>query len=665
MATTPSRDIICFGTEQPVPQATEVTAGPVSASFDGGNLRYLKVGGVEILRAVQFIVRDRDWGTYGPALDNLTISDEGNGFRISFDAVCADAEQSLAYSAVIEGTPERIAFRVRATPQSQFVTNRTGFVVLHGVEGVAGAPVRVTHTDGKVEELHFPELIDPMQPFMDIRTLEHEPASGLKVSVTMTGDAYEMEDQRNWSDASYKTYIRPLAEPWPYELSAGAVLEQAVVVEIATPASGKTAAAGSDPVAITIDTENSRQLPRLGLAVTPDIVAGALAQIDLVRAMQPDHFVCHLDLRSAPDSSVLAKYGELCAATDARLVLEAVLPCLDANGEPTADKAVLQADVQRLHGLVDEAGLQPDLLFANPACDMKSTLPGSTFPPCPSHEEILRALRNAFPAVPLGGGMITYFTELNRKRPPTGPIDFITHSTCPIVHAGDDLSVMESLESLPSIMKSTLALADGLPYRIGPTAVGMRTNPYGAKTADNPDSVRVAMARNDPRQRSLMAAAWAIGYYGRALTHGVEAVCLNAPLGPFGAIHSAQPWPQPWFDDPASGARVYPVFHALCGIGAAAGSAMPVTSSAPGKVLGFADIRESGGIDLWLANLTGADQQVSIAGIRGAQTIAAIDETSFVTLCTDPTSFDGLAMALPGDVITLRPYASVRIHIAS
>mgnify|MGYP006195238293 CR=1 FL=1 len=45
---------------------------------------------------------------------------------------------------------------------------------------------------------------------------------------TANGDVFEMEDQRNWTDASYKTYVRPLALPWPYTLEAGTELEQAV-----------------------------------------------------------------------------------------------------------------------------------------------------------------------------------------------------------------------------------------------------------------------------------------------------------------------------------------------------------------------------------------------------------------------------------------------------
>ena len=37
----------------------------------------------------------------------------------------------------------------------------------------------------------------------------------------MEGDAFEMEDQRNWADASFKTYVRPLSKPRPYVIAKG------------------------------------------------------------------------------------------------------------------------------------------------------------------------------------------------------------------------------------------------------------------------------------------------------------------------------------------------------------------------------------------------------------------------------------------------------------
>src|SRR5699024_4733859 len=43
---------------------------------------------------------------------------------------------------------------------------------------------------------------------------------------------FEMEDQRNWSDASYKTYSRPLELPFPYQLRAGERVHQRVRVHV-------------------------------------------------------------------------------------------------------------------------------------------------------------------------------------------------------------------------------------------------------------------------------------------------------------------------------------------------------------------------------------------------------------------------------------------------
>ena len=41
-----------------------------------------------------------------------------------------------------------------------------------------------------------------------------------------------MEDQRNWTDASYKTYVRPLAKPWPYTLPKGESFTQSVTLTL-------------------------------------------------------------------------------------------------------------------------------------------------------------------------------------------------------------------------------------------------------------------------------------------------------------------------------------------------------------------------------------------------------------------------------------------------
>ncbi len=55
----PSLPIIRSGTLQPDEPGRILKAGPMSVEFDNGQLRYLKVNGVEVLRDVNLPVLDR------------------------------------------------------------------------------------------------------------------------------------------------------------------------------------------------------------------------------------------------------------------------------------------------------------------------------------------------------------------------------------------------------------------------------------------------------------------------------------------------------------------------------------------------------------------------------------------------------------------------------
>ncbi len=82
-----------------------------------------------------------------------------------------------------------------------------------------------------------------------------------------------------------------------------------------------------------------------------------------------------------------------------------------------------------------------------------------------------------------------------------------------MVHAGDDRSVMETHEAHRAIIASVTAIADGTPWTVGPSAIGVRDNPYGAAAKSNPGNIRQAMNWNDPRQRGLFGAVWNLGYF--------------------------------------------------------------------------------------------------------------------------------------------------------
>lgn len=682
MSTAPSREVALFGTEEKVAPSKTLRAGPLTCELENGNLRYIRIGGREALRAVAFIVRDRNWGTYNPAIENLTIGQGPNGFEVSYDAICKDAEQELRYRAKITGAADgTLRFAGVGTAVTDFVTNRTGFVILHPIEGVAGQPVEVLHTDGRRVRATFPELIDPMCPFQDIRALTHEVLPGVKVTCTMEGDAFEMEDHRNWNDASYKTYVRPLAKPWPFTIKAGEATEQSVTLTLTGRVPETAAAAGAAPVTVRIGAAAGR-MPEIGLSLRPEHVDATLDALDLVRKIGPQFLVCPFDSRIAEGyagpplvgastfpfdhrvaerGKVLRAYRAIGEATGAELVLEAVIACRDAAGGPSDDLAIMRRDVALVRDAVAAAGARFAKVAVSPASDLKCTLPGSVWPPCPPLETIYAAAREAFPGVPVGGGMFSYFTELNRKRPPVEHLDFVVHTTCPIVHACDDVTVMENLEALPHIVRSTRSFAGGKPYRVGPSAIGARDNPYGAAATPNPHNGRVALAFMDPRQRGLLGAAWYLGYVAHMARGAVDAVCLAAPVGEFGLSYARTDYPQPWFDERGKG--VYPAYHVLRGMAAAAGRTRLETSVSDGSAVQAVAWRGEQGVEVWLANLTAAPQTVRLEGPGGQGRLARLDLERFVAACSDPDALQGGEGTVRGSV-DLDAYAVARLQFA-
>ncbi|HEX6112217.1 MAG TPA: hypothetical protein VFZ10_07920 [Geminicoccaceae bacterium] len=651
MTTAPSRAIMLFGTEQAVAPPKTLRAGPLSVELENGNLRYIRYRGVEVLRAISFLARDRNWATYGPGIENLKIGQGPDSFTVSYNATCRDSSQELRYRAAITGRADgTLRFEADGRALTEFVANRVGFVVLHPLEGVAGEPVEVTHTDGSVEQARFPRLISPAQPFFDIRALGHQVVPGVIATCTMEGDAYEMEDQRNWTDASYKTYIRPLSKPKPYTLRAGEAIRQSVSLTFRG-APSVPAASAAEAVSVTIGAPTGRPMPRIGLWVPPAEAERSVAVADLIKALGPNLLVGHLDLRDPAGGDALRPLRVLAEAVGAPVVLEIVLPNQRAPAEELAKAAAV----------VRAAGLALEAVVPSPKEYLKSWQPQEAWPECPLLEHIYAAARQAFPGALVGGGMLSYFTELNRKRPPVEHVDFVTHATCPIVHDCDDRAVMETLEALPWVAETVRAFAPGKPYRVGPSMLGMRDNPYGAAPMPNPENRRIAMAINDPRQRALFGAAWNLGYAARMAAAGIEALTLSAPVGAFGVVCARADFPQPWFDE--HGPAVYPVYHVLRGMAAAAGLPQLATAVSNGSAVQAIAWRRNDGTVLWLANLTGDKRRIEVAGAPTARgRIACLDLASFQAAVAGPDWWMVTAEERAWDVIELGAYAVARIE---
>ena len=671
MTTAATEALRLYGTEEETPAAQTLTAGALAATLEAGKLRWIRYGGAEALRGLAFVVRGSGWETCSPTITNLEIEESGGGFRVGYDARIESGDGVLAFRADIAAADEQnLVFTVEMAPETDFETSRAGFVALHPIEGVAGEACTVTHSDGTVEETAFPGLIMPLQPFFDIAAIRHRVSPGVWFTCRFEGaDPWETEDQRNWTDASYKTYYRPLALPFPYTLAAGARLRQTATLTLEGRAASSTAtadgraaavatgAAGDDgAVAVALGGETGAYMPEIGLGVAAWERDSLDHGLDLLKTLGPGHLVCECDPRDAHALENLSACRDLAKALRAAVVLEITVPC----ERPVADELAEAAEI------AGRARLAPAAIVPEQARLLKFTLETVEALGLPDFDEVYGAARAAFPGVRLGGGVFTNFTELNRNCADSELFDFLTHCTSAVVHEPDDRSVIETLQTLPDIVASAKAWAGGKPYRIGPSAIGMRANPYGPDVHQNGDNGRYSFNRQDPRHRALLGAAFTLGYAARVAPLGIEALALGAPSGALGMVYRRTGHPQPWFDD-LEGPAVVPLYHIAAALAAAKGAAVrSVTSADATRVLGLA--YESGaGTLLWLANLTPAPQTVTVSGIAaGTATIGRLDSGNVVDAVTDPVGFAANPGAAgdPGRV-ALAPFAVARVALGA
>jgi hypothetical protein len=580
-----------FGTAEPPAERRQLRAGRLSAILEDGNLRTIGFDGVEGVRAVNYLARDTSWGTYRAQISNLRIEEGADAFSVSYDALC-EGEGRFSYTMRIRGEASgRLVMEAEGEALTEFPTNRLGFVVLHPAE-TGGKKLTVRHTDGRTEDTAFPEAISADQPVFDIAALTHEPAAGLTCTVTMEGDAFEMEDQRNWSDASFKTYVRPLSKLRPFTIARGTKDRQRIEIAFEGRA-GATASSGGAKGALKIG-KPIGGMPRIAYFLDLAETSAARSQAaNLPRAS--DVIVRYDPGRDAP--AALAKAADFAKAIGAELAVEAVFDARDASGEARAVADAFSA-----------AQVAPSAVLVALRREFK-TQPSNTVPAGEvARGEIVAALRRAGLTTKIGGGTQSHFTEFNRN-PPTGEEeDFIFFGSAATVHSADDVSVMETISVYPAMIASARKLVPGKPLWLGPATIGMRHNPYGADVAANPDGVRKPMARRDPRHGALFGAAFAVGVAAHAAKAGVDRLTLAAPTGDFGLF--------------GEDGKMRPIGAVVAQLAKAAGAEVVETEV---DVAGLAALafKSRGGTCVLLANLT--PEAVEIALPHSARTVELIE----------------------------------------
>lgn len=423
-------------------------AGPLSALWEPeGGLRWVSWGGTEILRRVYGAVRDPSWGTHLPVLEASDIEEQSSSFRARFRGRTRAGAIDVAWSGEILGEASGVlTWRIEAQARASFRTNRIGMCVLHPA-ALAGRPCAVVHDDGRSVPGVFPEAVSPHQPFRRLRAIRWEPAPGVSAEATLEGDVFEMEDQRNWTDDSFKIYSTPLEEPIPRVLAAGDTVRHALTLRI----SGPAAAPEEPPGEVRVEVARSpvRPVPAIGLPVGQP--AGP--------RIRPAHLRVELGPADAPLFRQAAREARERGAS------------LEVAVTPRED---VEAD--RLAILAGEAGL-PGI----------RVLVGAPW------EELLRAVRERLGGrARLAAGSTGHYAELNRRPPRAegfGEVFFPAH---PQVHAEDAWTILENVEGLRHAVEDARRKFPGREVSVTPLSFAPR-------------------GKQDPREDGPLGGAWAIG----------------------------------------------------------------------------------------------------------------------------------------------------------
>jgi D-apionolactonase len=616
---------IYYGSPTKPPESIPLNAGPLSLIYQDGYLRSIEYRGIEILKRIYFALRDPFWNTIPGLIESLVLNSSDDHFSITFTSKHVSGDIHINCASQINGTNEgRIEFSINAVAQSSFQRNRIGFCVLHPIDLCAGAPCKVRSIDGSMCEGTFPSFIEPWQPFKCIRSVEYDIDTGSSVEITFEGDTFEMEDQRNWTDNSFKTYSTPLSEPMPVTVETGTVIKQKIILCIKdTGTSEEIKKTERISIQIPDISSLSKSVPQIGTIINTPLSPAVIEKAELLSF---SHLRFDLFLESESIVDEIETISGICRQL--RIPAELALHF----GSEVEDELLFTYQLLA----TSQIPVARFLIFKeNESVTSTNTI-----------LLVVPVLKKYAPDALIAAGTNNYFADLNRNHPPAQLLDQICYSATPQVHTVDNVAVMENLPGIAETLQSaTLFFGKAQPV-ISPITLRPRKNSKKPQKSGG----------DDDRQKGLFCSAWTVANLMYCIEGGASSITYFALSGDSGVIDE-------------DGLRVYPVYHILS-------SAAEMTGTIAGTcacndISRIATMVFVNGIQLLLqiANLTDKPQKVNINNLPSTIFCKFIDETTFYEVTNFPEQWQitkGIQMDIDNQMheFELLPYAVLQIESA-
>ncbi len=493
------------------PDTTRVTHAGFTLDLGRDAIRNITYDGAQIIDLLYTAIRPLDWSTLTADEHKedvqvngkdcvITITDSFTGVMTSQTRVTLSASNVFTVDYELNGLAE-------------YSVNRWGICFCLNTADWMGSSVLTSEGAYALKEDISPQLVvdGVIQGLFPASAEMHLVAPDKRfIKARSSGKVLEAEDQRNWTDNTYKIYSGSLKEPRPFNIAKGSSWKQSVQFEVGAPNTST-----ADPGKILV--REIEALPSIGLQFNEDSL---LAADDLEKAF----ILLGIDHLRVNEESLTAQ--KVITTASSGLILEAAL-LSSSSGEE------LKAEVLHLSKRVPDGSRLLIQREGREVVDVND-LPEN------------HSLNTYIP------GSDAYLVDLHKNKHEFG--SSISYSMAPSVHSSDK----------ESIFKTLATQRESVEFAQENFAAQVFISPITFSTRGNPESGHSRQERTkfaDPELalsiRSIEGAAWTLGSVFALASANAFSGTWHELFGEFGVIYPK-----------SGGVNFSPTFHALSALGA-------------------------------------------------------------------------------------------------
>jgi D-apionolactonase len=587
------------------PAKVLLKAGNLSATYSNGALRYISAENYELIRMIYSAVRDKNWLTIYPLIVEEKIEAEAKSFKIFIKCLYTAEDINISASYLIEGRQDNsIILTMEGKVLENSLKNRIGWCVLHPVEECAGENCLIEHTDGSTEQSAFPEDIAPHQVFREIKSMSWM-SDRIRCRIDFEGDIFETEDQRNWTDASFKTYSTPLSIPYPVTLEKDKAVNQRITLRAYLNSNPQPKV--DEITIVKLEPEETFRMPAVGICRSSRPQPLTKNEIKYLRSVRFDHYRVDLHLfendwkkkagQAVRESSDLGYPLELALFFDNNIT-----SCINNFLDWYSDNKLNVSSIILHHRE-----------FSSTSHDLAS--------------EVIPLLKKEDPDVKTSIGTNANFAQLNRNRPVDAGNDSICFSIHPQEHASDNITLTENLKGQEYCIRSAKKFAGHKGIIVSPVTIQRRFNANNA-FIEIPWTKPGVPRQVDSRLMSLFGACWTAGSLKYLCEAGAESISFYETAGERGIIQgdSDSRWPLQF---KSVKGMIFPVYHVFRFLLANKSLALMKSVSSRPLIADCLALTDGKQARILLVNYTSKVQPVSLDCCSGLLRIRTLSSESY------------------------------------